>query len=498
MNYLGIDIGSSGCKALVVDGNGQQLAIAQREYNVYYSGEGSATLDSNEVIEKCFEVIKECSNHIKPSIITGIGISSQGEAFTAIGDNNETLCDAMVSSDISSESFIKDWTSSFGKEKLYKITGHTAHPMFTLFKLLWFKNNKPELWDRTRYFLCFEDLLQFKLGLTPAISWSLAGRTMMFDVRKHEWDKNILKEIGIPAEKLATPLPAGSRVGTINNKTANQLGLSENVFVVTGGHDQTCSALGAGVIDEGDAMLATGTVECICPVFKTPVFSKILRDSNLCTYNYSIKELYATVAYSLTGGNIFKWYRDQFGQQEIEEAKRIGKDVYELLIHDIDNNPGKLMALPYFTPSGTPYFDTHTKGAIIGLSMLTQRKDILKALLEGVSFEMRLNLDILESAGYKINELRWTGGGSKSKFLAQLKANVMNKKIVMLNINEAGCFGAAMLACSADTGESIRDLTSRWVKKLTVIDPQPGNEKWYSDRFETYKKLYKNVKELSI
>jgi xylulokinase len=187
---------------------------------------------------------------------------------------------------------------------------------------------------------------------------------MMFDVRKHEWDKNILAEIGISVEKLAKPLPAGSLVGTVNNKIASQLGLSENVFVVTGGHDQTCSGLGAGIIDEGDAMLATGTVECICPVFKTPVFSKILRDSNLCTYNYSIKGLYATVAYSLTGGNIFKWYRDQLGQQEIEEANHVGKDAYELLIRDIDNKPGKLLVLPYFTPSGTPYFDTHTKGAI--------------------------------------------------------------------------------------------------------------------------------------
>jgi sugar (pentulose or hexulose) kinase len=122
MNYLGMDICFSGCKSLVVDENGKQLAIAQREYNVYYSGDGSATLNSNEVIGKCFEVIKECSNHIMPNIINGIGISSQGEAFTAIGNNDEALCDAMVSSDISSESFIKDWTRSFGKEKLSLLT----------------------------------------------------------------------------------------------------------------------------------------------------------------------------------------------------------------------------------------------------------------------------------------------------------------------------------------------------------------------------------------
>ncbi len=364
----------------------------------------------------------------------------------------------MVSSDISSEDLMKDWINNFGEEKLYQITGHTAYPIFTLFKLLRFKNSEKQLWEKSKYFLCFEDLLQFRIGLKPAISWSLAGRTMLFDVRKHEWNHEILNAIGISKEKLAIPLPPGSQVGTICKEVASQLGLSENVFVVTGGHDQTCSALGAGVIDEGVAMLGTGTVECICPAFKNPVFSNELRKNNLCTYNYSIKDLFTTVAYSLTGGNIFKWFRDQFGYKEIEESKVSGIDVYEILLNNMSSDPSKLLVLPYFTPSGTPYFDTQTKGAIIGLQLSTGRQEILKALLEGVSFEMRLNLEILEKAGYKINELRWVGGGSKSKLLAQLKANVMNKKITLLNIKEAGCFGAAMLACSANTGESIRDL----------------------------------------
>ena len=154
--------------------------------------------------------------------------------------------------------------------------------------------------------------------------------------------------------------------------------------------------------------------------------------------------------------------------------------------------------LPYFTPSGTPYFDTKTKGAIIGLQLSTDRMEILKALVEGVSFEMRLNLDILESAGYIIKELRWVGGGAKSKILAQLKANVMGKKITMLNVKEAGCYGAAMLACSADTGKPIQNLSSRWIKESAVVYPQSGYEKLYKKRYKAYKKLYKNIKSLSF
>jgi len=367
-----------------------------------------------------------------------------------------------------------------------------------MFKLLWFKENEKELWKKSRYFFCFEDLLQFRLGLKPSLSWSMAGRTMMFDVTKHEWNQDILNEIGILPENLAEPLPPGSLAGIISPDIARQLHLSNDAFVVTGGHDQTCCALGAGVVEEGIAMLSTGTVECICPAFKNPIFSKALMDSNLCTYDYSIEGLYTTVAFSLTGGNILKWFKDQFGNLEIENEKLTGQNAYDLILNSLDSKPGNLLALPYFTPSGTPFFDTKTKGAIIGLQLSTKRADILKALLEGVSFEMRLNLDILENAGYIINELRLVGGGAKSNKWAQLKANVMNKKITSPDVKEAGCLGGAMLACSADTGKSIRDLVAGWIKQPVVVYPQKEHENWYNERFEVYKKLYKNVKEISI
>ncbi|NIQ06358.1 MAG: hypothetical protein GWO20_11740, partial [Candidatus Korarchaeota archaeon] len=156
--------------------------------------------------------------------------------------------------------------------------------------------------NKASFFLCFEDLLQFRLGLEPAISWSLAGRTMMFDVRKHKWDTDILNAVGLSPKQLAKPFPSGSMIGRIDAKTSRDLGLSENAFVVTGGHDQPCSALGAGVTEPGMAMYATGTVECITPAFTEPIFSDDLRKNNLCTYDYTIRDMYTTVAFSLTGG----------------------------------------------------------------------------------------------------------------------------------------------------------------------------------------------------
>ena len=498
MNYIGIDIGTSGCKSVVFNENGQQLAIANREYDVIFSDDGGAELDSDEVIEKCFEIIKECSSQVERDSIKGLGISSQGEAFTAIGSNNEILCYAMVSSDVRSQSFVNRWVRDFNEKKLYQITGHTAHPLFTVFKLLWLKENRPDVWKKARLFLCFEDLLQFRLGLKPAISWSLAGRTMMFDVRKHKWDPKILSKVGISQEQLATPMPSGSMVGKIEIGLAGGLGLSNDTFIVTGGHDQTCSALGAGVTEEGMAMYATGTVECITPAINKPVFSEELCNNNLCTYDHTIRDMYTTVAYSLTGGNLLKWFRDEFGAQEIAEAQRTGVNAYELLLKNIGSKPSDLLVLPYFTPSGTPYFDTRTKGAIFGLRLSTHRGNILRALLEGVAFEMRLNLEILENSGYKISELRSVGGGAKSTIWTQLKADVIDKKITTLNITEAGCFGAAMLACAADTGESIRELATKWVRPLATIYPQAENKKWYSERFKLYRKLHNTVKKISL
>jgi xylulokinase len=156
------------------------------------------------------------------------------------------------------------------------------------------------------------------------------------------------------------------------------------------------------------------------------------------------------------------------------------------------------LVLPYFTPSGTPYFDTKTQGTILGLRLSTKRGEIVRALLEGVALEMRLNMEILEKSGIEISELRATGGGAKSEFWTQLKSDVTGRTITVLSESEAGCLGVAMLACSAHTGKSLDKLVARWVKTSTTIYPDPDNKKLYDERFESYKKLYPMIKEFEF
>ncbi len=497
-HYLGLDIGSSGCKAVVFDDRGRQRASAYREYDVRFTEDGGAELDSDEVIERCFEVVRQCASGVEAGSVAALAVSSQGEAFTAVDDSGRALCRAMISSDTRAEACVEPALQALGREKLYRTTGHTAHPMFTLFKLLWFRENRADLWRRTRYFLCFEDLFHLRLGLKPAIGHSLAGRTMLFDVRRKKWAPEILALAGIRPEQLARPLASGKIAGYPSPEILARLGLSGRVAVVTGGHDQPCGALGAGAGGAEEAMYATGTVECIAPVFDKALFNERLMAANLCTYNHVLEDSYTTVAYSLTGGNILKWFRDVFGEKEKKIEASGGADAYEQLLGSMPDTPTPLLVLPYFTPSGTPYFDTRTPGVISGLRLSTTRGEIIRALLEGVTFEMRLNLEILEQAGCHPHTLRAIGGGARSAAWMQLKADVTGKRIVRMETTEAGCLGAAMLACSAVSGRPARELTALWVKPLETYKPNPQKTAFYDRQYIRYKKMYQSTKNFNI
>jgi len=492
-NYLGIDIGTSGCKAVVFNENGRQVSASYREYNIISKHAGWAELDTDEVIGKCFDIIRDAASGVEQGSIKGIGISSQGEAFTMVDKNGKALCNALVSSDIRANDLIAQWTEEFGEERLYKITGHTPYPMFSLFKLLWMRKNEPGIWSMADRILCFEDLLQFRLGIkNPSMGWPMAGRTMLFDVVNHQWDTSILSKAGIRIEQLSTPLCSGSLAGFVSKDIALSLHLTEETFVVTGGHDQTCSGLGAGAIESGIAVYSSGTVECITPAFDRPVFTDELRKSNLCTYDHTAPGMYATVAFSLTGGNILKWFRDEFGKAEVQLAKENKCDPYELLMNEMPDEPSRLMVLPYFTPSGTPYFDVKVKGTILGLDLSVSREEMMRALLEGVAFEIKLNLDILKQSGYEVKELRIIGGGARSLKHVQLKSDVIGMPITIPDVTEAGCMGVAMLAKSFYERKNIRDITGQWVKPVSKVMPKLHSH--YNTKFEQYRKLYQSLK----
>jgi len=490
LSYLGLDIGTTGCKAGVFDGDGRLLSLAYREYPLLAPQRGWAEIDSGQVCESCLAVIQEAADACRRDPVAAMGISCQGEAFTPVAADGRLLANGMVSSDTRAATIVATWSRQFGDRRLYEFTGHTPHPMFTLYKLLWLRDHRPEVWHAAARFYCFEELVQSRLGLEPAISWPMAGRTMLFNVRSHRWQEEILADVGLDASRLAPPVASGTVVGTISPQIARRLGLAGSVPVVAGGHDQPCGALGAGIAEPGRAMYATGTVECICPAFDRPIFAENLFQSNLCTYDYTLPGMYTTVAFSLTGGNLLRWFRDQWSPEEVREAALARSDVYALILRGLAPEPTELLVLPYFTPSGTPYFDADVPGAILGLRLSTTRGEVLRALLEGVALEMRLNVDILARAGLAIREFRAIGGGAKNPALTQLKADVLGRPITALAVTEAGCLGVAMLACAARTGAKPQHLADTWVQTAAVVEPDPGRARQYDEKFAAYKELY--------
>ncbi|NLE55508.1 MAG: hypothetical protein GX617_11260, partial [Lentisphaerae bacterium] len=232
MSYLGVDIGTSGCKAVVFSDAGRQLSSARRAYAVQTPRPGWAELSSSEVMDACCAVITEAAAQAPAGDpLRGLGISSQGEAFTPVGAHGEMLGNGLVSSDCRALDMVAPFVASFGLERLYHLTGHTPSPMFSLFKLLWLKKHQPAVWSSARAFLCYEDLLEQRLGVDPAMGWPMAGRTMLFDVEKHCWSPEILGALALSPDKLARPLASGSIAGTVSDAVAAELGLPRGVAV---------------------------------------------------------------------------------------------------------------------------------------------------------------------------------------------------------------------------------------------------------------------------
>ncbi len=483
MSYLGLDIGTSGCKAVVFDVDGQSLGSAHESYAVLTPRPDWAELDSQGVIDACRRVVAGAAAEACHDPVRAMGISSQGEAFTPVGRDGRHLGKAMVSSDMRSLACMTAFVAAFGQARLYRITGHTPSPLFSTFKLLWLRQHAPAVWQAASGFYCFEDLVHHHMGIQPSMGWPLAGRTMLFDVTRHAWSPEILEALALDPGRLAHPVASGTVVGELDARAARAWGLPTGVRVVAGGHDQTIAALGAGVTEPGTAMYAAGSVDCICPVLPSLILDESLCRYNFCSYDYSLPGLRASVAYSLTGSNLLAYFREQFG----------GGRAYAELIGEMPEAPTSLLALPYFTPSGTPYFDPTTAGAVYGWRLTTSRGELLKGLLEGVALEIRLNLDLLGQAGVRIDRLIATGGGVRDRRLVQLKADVLDKPIERIEVEEAGCLGAARLAQGADMGVAVTSLVQR--KPVDVVTPDPGRTAVYATRMARYCDLYARIKE---
>jgi xylulokinase len=497
MSLLGVDVGTTGCKAIVFREDGVILGAAYREYPLLHPKPDWVELDPNQVWQATKESISEAVARAgSGDPVKALAVSSQGEAMTPIDRDGNVLANSIVSFDPRTAPQRDWWEQTWGKKRVFQITGMPLHTMYSLVKMQWIKENQPDVYSKAWKFLCYGDQTLYRLGGVPAIDYSMAGRTMAFDLKAARWSIEILEHAEIDPDLLPDAYPSGTAVGEIYPHIADELGLPRGVKLVTGGHDQPCGALGAGITRPGIAMDATGTVECITPAFDHPVLTDGMLNNNYCCYHHVAPGLYVTIAFSFTGGSLLRWFRDNFADKEAEEAQVSGLDVYDILLAKAGTQPSPVLVLPHFTVTGTPWFDPHSKGVILGLSLSTTKGEIIKALIDGVTYEMRLNLEALEEAGVHISELRAIGGGAKSRIWLQIKADIFKKPVYSLDVSEAACLGAAMLAgAAAGVYSSVHEASEALIHVKERFEPNPEVTPRYDERYHLYKQVYPLLRE---
>jgi xylulokinase len=404
--------------------------------------------------------------------------------------NKEILAPSLLNFDVRGDEYLPGLAERLPAGSLYAINGNTFGNQYSLTKLMWIKEHQPEIYARTETFLHWSGWVAHMLGADAAIDFSLANRTLLFDIDRQAWSEELATLAGIDLEKLPRLVPAGTPIGYVSRELAAELGLPANVVIVSGAHDQCANAVGCGVIEEGSAVLGMGTYLCITPVFRQRKSPAQMLQNGLNTEHHAVPGCYVSFVYN-QGGSMVKWYRDTFAGMEKKLAKEADLDIYYQLFVEIPDGVSPLIVLPHFAPTGTPHFISDTAGVIAGLKLETGRPEILKAILEGIAFYFLEVLDRLPEIGITIQHFRAAGGGSKSDRWIQICADIFGKPVIRPRINEAGALGAAILA---GVGAGLFPSCAQGVEAMVKLDrrfePDPRNRPVYEMKYQLYTQLY--------
>lgn len=491
MAIAGVDVGTTGCKCTVCDSNGSLLSEAYQEYDIQKSD--GRELDAWEVWTNVKAVIRQAVS--KVDRIHAIGVTSFGETTIFLGEDDKPLMNSLLYVDPRGEEQCRKLISHFGRDYLFQVTGINPHSMYSISKLMWVAENRQDVYKKTKHICQFGDYIVYMLSGKLQIDYSLACRTMAFDYRKFNWADDILAYAGIDRNLMSEPAPTGSPAGPIRKEMARELGLSEDTLIVSGCHDQIAAAIGTGCLKQGMAVDGTGTVECITPIFPEPECPKAMQQYNFVMIPYVEEQTYVTYAFSFNGGALLKWYRDNLASLEAAAFRKDGINPYEGFNSQMKKGePSGLLVLPYFSGSATPYMDGEITGAVLGVRDDTTSIDIYQGLMEGVTYEMRLNLECLKEAGIEVHELRATGGGARAEVWLQMKADILNKKIVTLGNAQSGTLGCIMMAGTAcGIYQNLKEAAAVFVKTGKEYLPDPERHKKYEAYYRKYKKLYDAV-----
>lgn len=495
MKIAGLDIGTTGCKLTVFDEQGQDLGKAYRDYPVRRQVSGHE-IDISVVMDSVYAVIGEMVTQYPD--IGGIGITSFGETFVMTDAQGTPLHTAMLYTDPRGAEECAQLVETLGADRIARISGLAPHEMYSVCKIMWLKKHQPEVYQQARHIFLIGDYVAWHLTGVAQIDYSLATRSMAFDIGKLTWSEEILTAAGIDISLLSKPVPTGTVAGCVTKAAAEKTGLNPDCQIVTVSHDQVAAAVGAGAFDGETAVDGAGTVECLTPIYDSLPDISVMSKGYFSVVPYVIPGKYVAYAFSYTGGALIQWCVNTFAKAEQEKAKEQGVSVNTYLEQQYNKQePTGLLVLPHFAGAATPYMDTGSKGAILGLTAGTTLSEIYRACMEGVAYEMRLNYDALAASGIHFTKLHATGGGAKSKVWMQMKADILNLPIRSLKTTDAGTVGSAMLTgVAVGVFRDLAEAAAVMVRQRETYLPDPKRHEQYMRIYERYRKVYQAVRPL--
>lgn len=495
---IGVDVGTSGTKTILIDETGRVHARALREYPLYSPRPQWSEQDPHDWRDATFATIKEVleKSGVDPAEIRGVGLSGQMHGSVFLDKGGNVIRPALLWNDQRTQAECDWMTETVGKTRLTEEISNPVLTGFTAPKILWLRDHEPENYARIAHVLLPKDYIRFTLTGEYATEVSDASGTALFNVKKRNWSEEVLGLIGVPLSWMPHSYESVEVSGTITEAAASLCGLKPGTPVVGGGGDQAAGAVGNGIVESGIVSSVTGTSGVVFAFSETPVVDAALR---LHTFCHAVPGKWHLMGVMLSAGGSLQWYRDTFCQPEGVVAKTLGKDPYEIICDEAATTPvgaEGLIFLPYLTGERTPYPDADARGVFFGLTRRTTRAHTARAVLEGVSYGLRDSFAIMEEMGLPISQVRASGGGAKSSLWRQIQADVTGYTHVTIDVDEGPALGVALLA-GVGTGvyESVEEACRATIRVSHETTPNPENKKRYDAYHEVYKSLYRNLKE---
>ena len=482
--YIGVDLGTSAVKLLLMDQEGQVVNIVSREYPLSFPHPGWSEQNPEDWWEQSKEGIKELISKIDPTEVEGISFGGQMHGLVILDENDRVIRPAILWNDGRTTKETDYLNQVIGKEKLSEYTANIAFAGFTAPKILWVKENEPESFAKIRKIMLPKDYLAYRLTGVHCCDYSDASGMLLLDVKNKCWSEQMLEICGVSREQMPTLFESYEKVGMLKPEVAKELGLPENCLVAAGAGDNAAAAVGTGTVGDGQCNVSLGTSGTI---FISSENFGVDPHNALHAFAHADGH-YHLMGCMLSAASCNKWWMDT-----IIGTKDYGKE--QEAIENLGEN--HVFFLPYLMGERSPHNDPQARGTFIGMSMDTSRADMTQAVLEGVAFAIRDSFEVAKSLGIHIERTKICGGGAKSPLWRKIIANVLNIKVDRIASEEGPALGGAMLAAVADgTFASVEEAAAKIVKVVETVEPDPEIAAKYETQYQKFVQIYPTVKEL--